>query len=450
MKIKKNTIVFTVFVGLCLCCNALIFAQSGFNFEKGVKKDKIVFELINNLVIVPVELNGEKLSFLLDTGVNATILFGVTQADSIRVNDIKPVKLRGLGGGEGVEAYVSRNNIITLGQATDRSHSIYIIFDKTLNFSPRMGVPIHGILGYDFFKKFIVKVDYIGKKITFYDPSADRPRIGRAFQSFDLNFRKNKPYVDFDVSLAQKQKTATLLVDSGSSDALWLFDEEHSIIEVPKNYFSDFLGLGLSGHIYGKRSKIEKMDIGRFQLSEVNVAFPNKAALEDVVLVEGRDGSLGGDVLKRFTVIFDYPSRKMYLRRNGNFNQPFNYNMSGLTIEHSGMTLVKDIDNSTSDFRNSDRMNESISKVTIQVSPVFKFFMAPRFVVADVRENSPAGRAGILEGDEILSINGKPAFRFELYQIISLFTSDEGKRISLQVDRAGNVFKVKFKLQKVI
>jgi membrane-associated protease RseP (regulator of RpoE activity) len=313
-----------------------------------------------------------------------------------------------------------------------------------------MGIPIHGIIGFDFFKNFSVKINYISKRLTIFDPKKKSPKIGKAFQEFDLSFDKGKPYVNFNVALDQKNKSVKLLVDSGSSDALWLFDEAHSITESPKNYFNDFLGLGLSGHIYGKRSKLSEITMGAIKLSNVNVAFPNEEALKNILFFEGRDGSLGGDLLKRFTVIFDYPAMKMYLRKNSSFNDPFYYNMSGLTIEHSGMTLVKDVDNSNVDFRDSERFNESQSKVTIQVSPVFKFFLAPRFVVADVRENSPAARAGIEEGDEILSINGRSSFRYELFEINSLFTSKEGKRITMEIDRNGYVFKTKFILKEVI
>ena len=138
----------------------LSYGQEGFTLPENVKRDKVSFELVNNLVIIPVELNGTKLSFLLDTGVSTTLLFSIAQNDSLQLKNAVPASIRGLGDGGSIDALKSQNNILRVGKAVDKSHSLYVIFDQSLNFSPRMGVPIHGILGYDFFKKFLVKTDF--------------------------------------------------------------------------------------------------------------------------------------------------------------------------------------------------------------------------------------------------------------------------------------------------
>jgi len=45
------------------------FSQSNFELQNG-KSDKIHFKLVNNLIVIPVSINGVSLSFLLDTGVS--------------------------------------------------------------------------------------------------------------------------------------------------------------------------------------------------------------------------------------------------------------------------------------------------------------------------------------------------------------------------------------------
>jgi hypothetical protein len=57
-----------------------------------------------------------------------------------------------------------------------------------------------------------------------------------------------------------------LLIDSGSSNAIWLFEDIEKGLGVPKNNYEDFLGQGLSGSVFGKRSKIEGICLGNFQL----------------------------------------------------------------------------------------------------------------------------------------------------------------------------------------
>ena len=299
-----------IFCVLLLSCLSFGFSQEGLSLPANLKKDKIPFELVNNLVIIPVVVNGAKLSFLLDTGVSSTILFGVTEADSLRVNNARPVKIRGLGEGEGVVALESKNNKLRIGKATDANHSIYVIFEETLNFSTRMGIPIHGIIGYDFFKRFIVKTDYISKRLTFYNPSSYKKKKCLECEELDLKFHNKKPYININMSYLSKVKEITLLVDSGSSDALWLFEETDAINKNPKKHFEDFLGLGFSGNIFGKRSKLDQIWLKDFSLKEVKVAFPDSSATENIKFYEHRDGSIGGDILKRFTVTMDYRSRR--------------------------------------------------------------------------------------------------------------------------------------------
>ncbi len=124
--------------------------------------------------------------------------------------------------------------------------------------------------------------------------------------------------------------------------------------------------------------------------------------------------------------------------------------MSGLTVEHDGMVVVKDVENSVLNSLNSQSANDNNGSITIQVNPKFKFFLAPSFVIAEIREGSPAAIIGLKKGDEILKINRRPAYKFKLFEIISLFSSEEGKVISMEISRNGVKSKVKFTLKKVI
>jgi hypothetical protein len=47
--------------------------------SKEVNKVKIPFQLINNLVFIPINVNGVELTFLLDSGVKETILFSLEE-----------------------------------------------------------------------------------------------------------------------------------------------------------------------------------------------------------------------------------------------------------------------------------------------------------------------------------------------------------------------------------
>ena len=245
------------------------------------------------------------MSFVLDTGVNATIVFSLTNRDSLDIKNAVPVKIRGLGEGASINGLKSENNTKKIGKATDSNHTLYFIFDPSLNFSTRMGIPIHGIIGYDFFKSFIVKTNYNSETLRFYSPNSYKQKACRRCETFDLKFFQKKPYMDVVWKRHSQKDTLTLLMDSGSSDAVWLFNPEGVLKEDPKNYFEDYLGLGLSGNIYGKRSRVEEINIGRYSLNNVNVSIPDANSIADAQINEARDGSLGGGLLKRFTTIID-------------------------------------------------------------------------------------------------------------------------------------------------
>ena len=433
-----------VLLSILFCIIVKGYSQKGFSLPQSLEKDKISFKLVNNLVVIPVEVNGTTLTFLLDTGVSSTIMFSVSEVDSLELNNATSVKLRGLGGGGSITALKSKNNILKIGKATDNNHTVYVIFDKSLNLSTRMGIPIHGIVGFEFFKNLIVKTNYISKKLIFYNPEMFLPKKCKKCELFDLTFQNKKAYINIDVTTPEFSKEVTLLIDSGSSDALWIFDEKDFIDTTLKKYFDDFLGQGLSGGIYGKRSKLSKIKIGSFKLNNVKVAFPNKESMENIKFFKDRDGSLGGEILKRFTIIYDYPNKKISLKKNGKFREPFHYNMSGLTLKHDGVVLVKDKNYSHSSDKEID------GAMSLSLSTVYSFYLVPKYIVSEIREDSPAALAGIFKGDEILSVNGKETYKFELHELIGLFASKSGKKMILRIKRNGIVFKKKFYLKEVL
>ncbi len=434
-----------ILLSILFCISAKGYSQGGFTLPQDLEKDKISFRLINNLVVIPVDVNGTMLTFLLDTGVKSTIMFSVSEVDSLQLNNATSVKLRGLGAGGTIPALRSKNNRIKIGDAVDDSHTLYVIFDKSLNLSTRMGIPVHGIIGYEFFKNLVVKTNYTSKKLTFYNPITYQAEKCNKCELFDLIFQNKKAYMDIDVEASGFSKEVTLLIDSGSSDAIWLFDEKDFIDTTLKKSFDDFLGQGLSGSIFGKRSKLAKINIGSFELKNVKVAFPDKKSMGNIKFFDEREGSLGGDILKRFTVIYNYPDKTISLKKNAQFKAPFHYNMSGITLKHDGVVVVKE-----KSTVNNGVNTDASSAVSISLSDIYSFYLAPRFIVSEIREGSPAALAGILKGDEIISVNGKDTYRYKLRDLIGLFASRAGKKIMLKIKRNGIVFKKKFYLKEVL
>ena len=110
------------------------FSQEGFQIKNDKKKVIIPYKTSNNLVILPVSVNGVSLNFLLDTGVENTILFSLEEADSVQFNKVEKIKIRGLGSGDAIDAFKSSENKIEINGYNDINHEIYIILDQNINF----------------------------------------------------------------------------------------------------------------------------------------------------------------------------------------------------------------------------------------------------------------------------------------------------------------------------
>jgi hypothetical protein len=445
MHVKNKVLHILILIAFVFFSSGSLWAQTGFKLPKGKKSGAIKFELVNNLVVVPVEINNVKLSFILDTGVTSTLLFGATR-DTLELKNTSTVLLRGLGKGKAVEALKSDRNHIRIGRAIDLDHSLYVIFDEELNFSNRMGIPIHGILGYDFFKNFVVSISYSSKTIKYATPENFKERRKRGYITYPMRIEKGRPFINNVV--INDGEESLMLVDIGSSDSIWIFDDVNIISENEHNYFVDFLGLGISGSIYGKRSRVSEVAIGEFSFQDVNIAIPETQALVNARMMEGRKGSIGSQLMKRFNVIFNYPKSEISLKKNTHYDDPFYYNMSGLTLEHDGISLVR---TAVGGSRSIAGNVQDSGTETRGFAPTanYKITLAPAIVVAEVRENSTAALADVRVGDKLVLINGKFTHEYKLYEITSMFSSREGKLISLKIERDGERFKKKFYLKKL-
>ena len=425
------------------------FSQGKFSLQTNSGKDKIRFQLINNLIVIPVEVNGVELSFILDTGVSKPLIFNYLNiTDSLKIRDTEKILLMGLGDGEPVEALKSRNNVMKIGEAIKINQELFAIFDPSLNFAPRLGVPIHGIIGYDLFKDFVVEINYISKYITITNPQDYVYKNCKKCSNLNLEFYNNKPYIRGRVKIDDKYIPVKLLIDSGGSDALWLFEDEKLGIHSSIMYFDDFLGHGLSGSVYGKRSKVDEFWLDSFRFKNANVSFPDSTSILYAKQHKERNGSVAGNILKRFTVVINYQRALITLKKNSNYRDPFSYNKSGIEIEHTGVRLVKEADNSFV----SDRLvsgSDTESSTSIVIDTKYKLALKPAFSIVELRQGSPAERAGLKVGDIILTINGTSTHDLELQEVVQMFYEEVGKRIKLRVDRNGVILFYQFMLESV-
>lgn len=427
-----------------------VLGQEGFLFEKNVDKVVIPFKFINNLIFIPIKVNGIELNFLLDSGVQETILFSMEDKKEVSFFNVEKITLRGLGSEESVEGLKSGNNTLEVKGLKYTNHLLYIVLDQSFNLSYHIGIPVNGIIGYNFFKSNLVEINYERKRITVYrDKQKIRKKIENKFQHVPITIERSKPYITGSLVLNAVEIPVKLLIDIGNSDALWLFQNDSKMIKVPEKNFEDYLGKGFSGDVEGRRALIKKFTMSKFEFYNPIIAFPDTISIRHVTMVKDRSGSVGSEILKRFTVVFDYPNQKMFLKKNGSFYTPFSYNKSGIELQHHGLQWVQEtVRLETIPIVKSDDL--SFKKSENGNNFKYKFVLKPIYIIANVRKNSPAALSGLQKGDIVVNINNEPAYQYTLEKINALLKSEEEKWITFEVERDSQLMKFKFQLLNVL
>lgn len=435
------------YIVLLLFSLPLFGAAQTFDLPNGQKTEKLKFQLINNLIVVPIEVNGTELSFLLDSGVGKPILFNLTERDSVQINNVSEITIRGLGDGEPIKALSSTGNTFRIKNITNGDQQLYVVLDKDMNFSPSLGIPIHGIIGYDLFRDFVVDVNYGNQTIKFHDPVLYTYRNSKKRETLPLFIRRKKAYIDGNLFLKDAQELPVkLLVDTGSSDAIWLFEDED--INIPEKHYDDFLGKGLNGDVFGRRTKVNSIKLGRFSMEDAKAAFPDMESYNFIKNLGSRNGSVGGEVLKRFNIIFDYQQSKITLRKNRNFDAPFKYNLSGLNLQHAGMRYIAESISDSRGVVHGDKNN--FGNVQLLFEAQTRLSLVPEIVVSGIRAGSPAHQAGLKEGDVILAVNGKRVHRYKLQEVLEMLNEKEGKHIKVRIERFNSDLLFTFVLKNML
>lgn len=426
-----------------------VFAQEGFQFEKGVYKTSVPFKLINNLVFVPIKVNGIELNFLLDTGVAETILFSLEEKKEVRFFNAEKVLLKGLGNQAAVEGLKSTNNTLEFSDLMIKNHMLYIVLDPEFNLSSHIGIPVNGIIGYQFFRNNLVEVNYHKKRIIIHQNNErNRTKFEKKFNTIPITIEKFKPYVNSTVTIDNHEVVVKLLIDIGNSDAVWLFQDRSAFIKVPVKNFDDFLGRGFSGDVEGKRGRLQKFKMADFEFSAPVAAFPDSVSIRNVTMVPDRMGSVGGEIMKRFNVVFDYQNQRLHLKKNSEFSTPFSYNKSGVEIQHNGLQWIQETVRMET-VPLASKYGESTG-IGPKTDFKYKFKLKPIFEIANVRKNSPAAIAGLQKGDLIISINTIVPYKYTLQEINTLFKSIDQKWITLEVERQKQILKFSFQLDDIL
>ena len=374
-------------------------------------KTTVPFELVNNHIYIKVLVNGKDSAyFVLDTGAGATCI-DLTFAKNIGLEAVGKFEAKGVGGSEDA-GFLELQSLELEGLKMSKQKLV------SLNISPMEiyeGREMNGILGYDFLSRFVFEIDYENNKITFYDPKIFNYN-GRG-ETLELYLYGNTPHIK---GIIDGKYEGLFTLDTGSRKSLDLnapFVQEYEFLKKYPKAIEAFAGAGIGGQTKSLQTRIKSIQIGNFLIKEPITGL--SLAEEGAFKSEKTQGNIGGGILKRFKVIFDYEHKKVILEKNASFDQKDELDKSGI------MVIWKD----------------------------------GKFIINQIFKGTPAEKAKIETGEEIISINDESVSKYSLSQLRDLFLSKDGTKIKLQLKKVDkslttrgddNVREVTLKLKSLI
>jgi len=372
-----------------------------FRIAGGKTSTTVPFELVNNHIYLEAKLNGRSFRLLCDTGGANVITPGVAGALGVRPQGA----LEGKGVGEKSEdVALVKLESVQIGDATVE-RQLFAVFDLA-RLEPAEGAPIPGLVGYEIFKRFVVRIDYGRRLLTLTLPAAFQAPGAAAAVPF--RFKGHTPQVDGSVDGVP----GAFDIDTGSRaslDLLGPFVEKNGLVARYGATLEGVTGWGVGGPTRSLLARSRSLKLGAVEVQDVvtMLSLQKKGAFSDAYVA----GNVGAGVLRRFTVTFDYEHQRLFLEPLAADPGRDSYDRSGLWLNQGNGC----------------------------------------FEVMDVIGGGPGSRAGIRVGDRILAVDGVAVSSLRLPQLRLRLRSDPpGTRIRLRVQSGGSEREVSIELQDLV
>ena len=343
----------------------------------------IVHALLNN---VPDTLN-----FILDTGSGGISLDSTTCAVYHIESGFSDTIVTGMGSARKVKfAYDQQLHFPGL---TMKDVDFHINNYEVL--TSVYGEKIDGIVGYSFFKKYIVKINFDSLNIEVFFPGEIKyPKSGTllrpAFTTLPIQNLtiKDRRKIDFNFYLDTGAGLCFLMSEAFSKDSTILSKKRKPIYTQAE---------GMGGRLEMQLTVIKSLQVGHYKFRNVpTYIFSDNYNVTSYPYI---GGLLGNDILRRFNMIINYPQREIHLQPNGHFTDAFDYAYTGMAT----------------------------------------YYIGGRIVVEDIIAGSPADKAGLKVDDILIGVGNNFSNNIMQYKTqlqnatgkIKMFVSRDGKIIEL-------------------
>lgn len=359
------------------------------------------FETCGGRIYIEAEISGKRTPMVLDSGAGVTLLeAGLAKEVKVESSGQMPV---GGAGTKPVMGDLLKNASIKIGNGAVTATPFLSL--PLTDLWPFEGREIPAIIGSDVFQRYTVQIDYANRRVRFYTPGTYTPPA--TAKSSALRIVGRLPVIDVPVSLpGLSGKSAVAMLDTGASGAYLLtkrFGTANKLDTLLPPAPSAPLSGGVGGQSMSRYLRLSALTFGGIEFPSV----PGTLTTSDGGVTGGAtsyDMIVGAEILRRFTVTFDYTGSKVWFDPNKDLSAPF-------PIDHTGL-LLKTFDG---DYR--------------------------RFKVYGVVPKSPAAEIGVAADDEVLSVDGKDAKSFTMDDLRATFRRP-GSPIRLKLLSKGQVREV--------
>ncbi|MBC7867314.1 MAG: aspartyl protease family protein [Gloeobacteraceae cyanobacterium ES-bin-316] len=340
----------------------------------------------------------DSLNFILDTGSGGISLDSTTCAQYNIAGSKSDTTITGIGG----------------------RRKVSFVFNKTLHFpgldvkglnfhinnydvlTSVYGERIDGVIGYSFFSRYIVKINFDSFFVEVFTPGKMQypPRghiLKPVFTSLPIQFvqlrdsRRMSHHFYFDTGAG----LCFLMSDRFAEDSMVLRQKRK-----PKLTQAE----GMAGRVQMRLTVIKELKVGPYRFNNV----PTYLYKDDynVTSYPFAGGLLGNELLRRFNMTFNYGEREIHLLPNSLFQDPFDYAYTGLGI----------------------------------------YYLDGKIVIEDVIPGSPSAKAGLQIGDEIFGVGNNLTQNIQQYKNMLQVAN---QKIRLLILREGKLLEITLKTSSI-
>ena len=362
----------------------------------------IPFERYGDHLFIKVSVDdSEPLDFIFDSG------DGITVIDRDVAEKLHLVKKEIVLNEESVYGAIIKHNKIEIdGFLIEKNIKVYATDLDHLEIS--LGREFDGIIGYDLLRHHSIRIDYDNHKFEIYDLGV-HPKKGEAIPFKLVN---SIPTIDGSVVLNNDEPhPGSFFVMTGAGTTLDFnspYSAKYDVIHKTGEHFSYFVKSVSKNETKHYEGHVKSFTFGNHTLKDLPVGI--SMATSGMQAHKHVAGIIGNEILSKFNIIFDLPSKTLYLEKNKSFDDPLIINCSGMDMQ----------------------LSEDKQKVLIH----------------QVYENSPAAKAGIKVNAELISINEKKASEIDMQDIVQMLRKD-GSIVELVIKQDGTEKSVSFELKKL-